>query len=106
MSLVDRLRETQHNSENPELFEEALTEAFQQLGARAVHKGGANEPDVFVEISSHGIVVDAKTTGRGEVIGEERVNFDALERYKENYGAECVVVVAFGFRRGAVRGYR
>ncbi|MCW4049087.1 MAG: hypothetical protein NWE89_05055 [Candidatus Bathyarchaeota archaeon] len=28
ISLIDRLLETQHDSENPKLFEEALTEAF------------------------------------------------------------------------------
>lgn len=102
MSPVDRLRETQHNSENPELFEEALTEAFQQLGARAVHKGGANEPDVLLEISGRRIVVDAKTT-KERVISEAYINFDALERYKEGYEAEHVGVVAVGFSKGYVR---
>ncbi|MEA1905085.1 MAG: hypothetical protein U9M97_04305 [Candidatus Hadarchaeota archaeon] len=102
MSFIDRLRETQHDSKNPELFEEALTEAFRQLGARATHKGGANEPDVLLEISGHSIVVEAKTTQRG-AINEAYINFDALERYEEGYKADALGVVAVGFSKGNVR---
>lgn len=102
MSLCDRLRETQHDSENPSLFEEVLAEAFQQLGLRAGHKGGANEPDVLLDLSGHKIVIDTKTT-KEKVISEGYINFDALERYKEAYGADLVAVVAVGFSGGNVR---
>lgn len=102
MSFIDNLLETQHDSENPGLFEEAITEAFQQLGAQAGHKGGANEPDVLLDISEYKIVIDTKTT-KEKSIGEGYINFDALERYKEDYGADIVAVVAVGFSRGNVR---
>jgi len=102
MSLIDRLRETQHDSENPRLFEKAVTEAFRQLVEQAVHKGGSNEPDVLLDISEYKIVIDTKTT-KEKSIGEGYINFDALERYKEDYGADLVAVVAVGFSRGNVR---
>ncbi|MCW4049138.1 MAG: hypothetical protein NWE89_05310 [Candidatus Bathyarchaeota archaeon] len=102
MSFIDNLLETQHDSENPRLFEKAVTEAFRQLVEQAVHKGGSNEPDVLLDISEYKIVIDTKTT-KEKVISEGYINFDALERYKEDYEADLVAVVAVGFSRGNVR---
>lgn len=102
MMLSKTLLKTQHNSEDPTLFEKALTSAFKKLGFDATHIGGRDKPDILINVFNHTIVVDAKTTKQTS-ISETYVNFDALERYKEHYEADRVGVVAVGFSRGAVR---
>jgi hypothetical protein len=101
MSLSDRLRKAQRDTENPVFFEETLTEAFKRLGFSSKHIGGRDEPDILLEALGHKIVIDAKTAL--EPIGEPRIGFPALERYKERYTADHVGVVAIGFRTGVVR---
>jgi len=101
MSFYDRLRRSQRDTGKPVLFEDALTEAFKRLGFSSKHIGGRDQPDIFLEILDRKIIIDAKTAT--DPIGEARVNFDALERYKRSYGADHVGVVAIGFTRGVVR---
>ena len=101
MSFYDRLRKAQRDTKNSLFFEEALTEAFKRLGFSSKHIGGRDEPDILLEVLGHKIVIDAKTAT--DPIGEARVNFDALERYKKSYRADHVGVVAIGFTRGVVR---
>ena len=96
--LIKKLRETERNSQNPTLFEETLTEAFKKLGFDdARHLGGRDEPDIIIE--SFKIVIDAKTTKEG-TINERYVNFPAMRRYREEYGAKHVGIVAPGFAQG------
>jgi len=93
--LIKKLRETERNSQNPTLFEETLTKAFKKLGFDdARHLGGRDEPDIIIE--SFKIVIDAKTTREG-TIKEGYVNFPAMRRYREKYGAKHVGIVAPGF---------
>jgi hypothetical protein len=101
MSLYDRLRKAQRDTENPIFFEETLTEAFKRLGFSSKHIGGRDEPDILLDVLGQKIVIDAKTAS--EPIGEPRIGFPALERYKERYRADHVGVVAIGFRKGVVR---
>jgi len=101
MSFIDRLRETQRDTKKPRLFEEVLTKAFEKLGFTSKHIGGRDEPDILLEILGHKIVIDAKTAT--DPIGEARINFDALERYKKSYRADHVSVLAIGFTSGVVR---
>lgn len=101
MSFSDRLREIQRDTKKPKLFEEVLTKAFERLGFSSEHIGGKDKPDVFLKVIGHKIVIDAKTAT--DPIGEPRINFDALERYKKSYGADHVGVVAIGFTMGVVR---
>ena len=101
MSFYERLLKTQRDTQNHTLFEEALTEAFKRLGFGSKHIGGKDEPDILLDVLGHKIVMDAKTAS--DPIGEARINFDALERYKKSYGADYVGVAAIGFTRGVVR---
>ncbi|HDN83760.1 MAG TPA: winged helix-turn-helix transcriptional regulator [Candidatus Altiarchaeales archaeon] len=96
--LIKKLRETERNSQNPTLFEETLTEAFKKLGFDdARHLGGRDEPDIIIE--SFKIVIDAKTTREG-TINEGYVNFPAMRRYREEYDAKHVGIIAPGFAQG------
>lgn len=98
--LVARLQRTQGDSENHESFERALQKAFQFLGFDAQHVGRRNEPDILIR--PHGVILDAKSTER-DVINEPAVNFNALRRYRDKYGAKYVGVVARGFSKGNIR---
>jgi len=100
--LCNTLRETQRDSEHPERFEQALFEAFKALGLKVEYLGGANEPDIILEVCNHKAIVDAKTTKEG-VISERYVNFDAMERYKAGYVADDMGIVAPGFSSGNIR---
>ena len=101
-ALVIKLKSAQRNSDNPAIFEEALTEVFDTLGFSAKHIGGRDEPDILLEILNHKIVVNAKTTKEG-VINPGYVDFDAEERNKERYEADYVGIVAPGFSEGNIR---
>lgn len=103
LPLCKELRESQRNSENPTIFEEVLVKAFQQLGFSAEHIGGRDEPDIFIN-NKFGIILDSKTTKEG-VISERYINFDAMDRYRENkeYRAKYIGVVAPGFSEGYIR---
>ncbi|WP_202319026.1 hypothetical protein [Archaeoglobus neptunius] len=47
--LIERLRESQRNSDDPTLFEKLLTEAFKILGFNdAKHLGGKDEADIII----------------------------------------------------------
>ena len=100
--LCDTLRETQRDSVHSERFEEALFEAFKALGLKVEYLGGANEPDIILEVSNHKVIVDAKTTKEG-VISERYVNFEGMERYKTRYVADDMSIVAPGFSTGNIR---
>jgi hypothetical protein len=99
--LVAKLKETQRNSGNPTLFEQVLVESFCALGFSAKHIGGQSEPDILIG-GDFNIILDSKTTKEG-VISERYINFDAMDRYKEKYGATHVGIVAPGFSDGYVK---
>jgi len=88
------LRQTQRDSDNPSQFEKAVAEAFSFLGFNTKHIGGRDEPDVLLEDIK--AIIDSKTTKEG-VISERYINFDAMERYRDNHFASFIAVVAPGF---------
>jgi hypothetical protein len=95
-----KLRQTQRDSDNPSQFEKAVAEAFSFLGFSTKHIGGRDEPDVLLEDIK--AVIDSKTTKEG-VISERYVNFEAMERYRDNHSASFLAVVAPGFSEGNIR---
>ena len=103
LPLCKDLREAQRDSNNPTVFEKALVKAFKELGFDAEHIGGRDEPDIFVN-DRFKIIIDSKTTKEG-VITERYINFDAMDRYKENekYKARFLCVIAAGFSEGYIR---
>lgn len=98
--LCVKLHETQRDSENPSQFEKAVAEAFSFLGFTTKHIGGKDEPDVLLEDIK--AIIDSKTTKEG-VISERYINFDAMERYRDNHSASFLAVVAPGFSEGNIR---
>lgn len=103
LPLCKDLREAQRDSNNPTVFEKALVKAFEELGLHAEHIGGRDEPDIFIN-DIFKIIIDSKTTKEG-VITERYINFDAMDRYKENekYKARFLGVIAAGFSEGYIR---
>lgn len=95
-----KLRETQRDSDNPSHFENAVAEAFSFLGFNTRHIGGKDEADVILEDIK--AVIDTKTT-KESVISERYINFDAMERYRNNHLASFTAVVAPGFSEGNIR---
>jgi hypothetical protein len=95
-----KLRETQRDSENPSNFEKAVAEVFTFLGFKTKHIGGRDEPDILLEDIK--VIIDSKTTKEG-VISERYINFDAMERYRDNYSASFLAVVGPGFSDGNIR---
>lgn len=98
--LVVKLREHQRDSDNPTQFEITVSEAFSFLGFKTRHIGGKDEPDVLLE--DVGAIIDSKTTKEG-VISERSINFDAMERYRDNHEATFLAVIAPGFSEGNIR---
>lgn len=95
-----RLRQTQRDSDNPSQFEKTVAKAFSFLGFRTKHIGGRDEPDVLLEDIK--AIIDSKTTKEG-VISERYVNFEAIERYRDNHSASFLAVIAPGFSEGNIR---
>lgn len=95
-----KLRQTQRDSDNPSQFEKAVAEAFSFIGFSTKHIGGRDEPDVLLEDIK--AVIDSKTT-KEAVISERYVNFEAMERYRDNHSASFLAVVAPGFSEGNIR---
>jgi len=103
MPLVNKLLETQRNSDDPTMFEKAIAEAFNFLGLQAKQIGGRDEPDILIEIDSYKIILDGKSTREGAITSETAIGFERLERYKEKYNASYIGVIAPGFSEGYIR---
>lgn len=101
-AICEALREKQRDSRHPKDFEKELCLAFNALQIDAKHLGGSNEPDIILHICNGRVTIDAKTKKEG-VIAENRVNFDAMERYRENDQPIATAVIAPGFSTGNIR---
>ena len=67
----------------------------------AKHLGGKDESDIIIKSAE--VMIDTKTTKEG-VINEGYVNFPAMRRYREKYGAKYIDIgiVASGFAQGNI----
>lgn len=101
-ALCDQLRTTQHDTENPILFEKAVASAFRALGFQAEHIGGPGDTDVDVHAllgdQSFSLVIDAKTSQPGRSKGS--INYDPLKNHQELHAADYAIVVAPAFAGG------
>ena len=65
----------------------------------AKHLDGKDESDIIIKSAE--VMIDTKTTKEG-VINEGYVNFPAMRRYREKYGAKYIGIVASGFSQGNI----
>ena len=103
LPIEERLLETQRNSDEPTMFEKAIAEAFNLFNLPAKQIGGRDEPDILLELGDDKIILDAKSTKKGDITSETAIGFERLERYKENYNARYIGVIGPGFSEGYIR---
>lgn len=103
--LPARLRAAAHSGTDATAFEEALAEAFRELGFEVVQIGGRSDTDVLVRAplgkDAYVAVVDAKSSRTGKV-PDTAINFASLRDHKERNRADYVMVIAPAFRKGKV----
>lgn len=102
-ALAKRLIDAATASEDAAGFEVALAAAFAYLGFRADRRSGSGDTDVLVVAplgeEAYAAVVDGKSSRHGRV-GNAQIEWFALERHKEQHGADHILVVAPGFSGG------
>jgi hypothetical protein len=102
--IAKKLRSSQHLSQEPSKFEDAIAESFVFLGFSTRQLGMPGDTDVLATAylgkeSSYSIVVDGKTT-QGERISERQISWDSLSDHKKNHHADFTVVVGVSFAGG------
>jgi len=102
IELSRELNKAQYQTDEPEIFEQILTDVFNYLGLNAKHLGGPNEPDIVVEYNGEKVTVDTKTLRKNSGATEQVIGFPAQKRYKKKYNAYKAAVVASSFRKGNV----
>jgi hypothetical protein len=104
MSICERLRRSQRKSESPTEFELAVTDALAFLFGRGnvEHLGGPNKPDVKLSFGGKSVVFDAKSDLQGRV-GDADPKWRVLQKYKQDYNSNQVVIVGESFTGGQIR---
>jgi hypothetical protein len=101
--IIDKLRETQHLSDESSKFEEAIAQAFALLGFSSEKLGQPGDTDVFVIAhlgdESYKIIIDGKTT-HAEKIAERQISWPSLTDHKKRRAADFIAVVAPSFPGG------
>lgn len=98
-SLEERLVAGSSDSKRPALFERTVSEAFEKLGFRVKHIGGAGNTDVLIESPIRGII-DCKSTADDSL---SQLNFSRLKRHKKENDATFLLVIGKDFNRAVVR---
>ncbi|MBV9279328.1 MAG: winged helix-turn-helix domain-containing protein [Chloroflexi bacterium] len=102
-ALCERLLTTQKQSSTPRNFEAALAEAFRFLGFDVQEQGKAGETDVLLDThigpDSYRVVVDAKAT-HGDKVGDNQINWLAINQHQRQAEADYAAVLGIGFRGG------
>jgi hypothetical protein len=103
--IARQLRDAVHSEK---MLEDAMGDALAFLGFRVHRKSGSGRTDVLAvahlgrqgeaeENRSYGIVCDAKSTSREEVIKADKVNPGPLRKHKKKENAKYILVVAPGY---------
>ncbi|MBL7074331.1 hypothetical protein ISS37_03715 [candidate division KSB1 bacterium] len=99
LTLEDRLKTSLRDSENPDNFENALCEFFNEIGFKARKIGGPGDTDVLVE-KPVSFIVDGKSTKSSSI---SRINFTRLKQHKKSHDADFILVVSVGFDPAVIR---
>ena len=101
--LINNLKGTQHLSQEPSKFEEALAQAFDFLGFSTQQLGKPGDTDVIAVAhlgnESYSVVIDGKTT-QGDKIIERQISWQSLLDHKKKRGAHFIAVVGPSFAGG------
>lgn len=101
--IIERLKETQLNSDSPNDFEEAIKNAFKFLGFEGELIGGSGDTDVLLTANigqeSFKVNVDGKTSKSGKII-DRQIDWISLRDHKRKNKADFVVVVGPSFSGG------
>src|SRR5581483_7892017 len=102
--IARQLRDAVHTEKE---LEDAIGDAMAFLGFRVRRKSGAGKTDILAiahlgrrgeeESRTYGVVCDAKSTAREEVIKADKVNPGPLRKHKKKENAKYILVVAPGF---------
>ena len=99
VSLEERLIASSSDSKHPTVFEKTVSEAFEKLGFRTKHIGGARNTDILIESPIRGIV-DCKSTAD---VSLSQLNFARLKRHKKENDGSFLLVIGKGFDRAVMR---
>lgn len=101
--IVNYLKESQFNSDNPSEFERAIAEAFTFLGFESRVIGGSGDTDVILNANigklSYKITIDGKTSKSGK-ISDRQIDWFSLRDHKNKNKANAVIVVGHEFAGG------
>ncbi len=101
--ISDRLERAAISGGTGKDLEEAVAAAFQFLGFDVELIGGSGNPDVLATAAmgerSYRLLLEAKSRASGS-LQQNDVNFQALEKQKQNASAQFVSVVAVSFSSG------
>lgn len=97
-ALEDRLIASSSDSKHPTIFEKIVSEAFEKLGFKVKHIGGAGNTDILIESPIRGII-DCKST-----IGTlNHINIPRLKRHKKDNDGTFLLIVSVDFERAVIR---
>jgi hypothetical protein len=86
-------------SDEPSLFEEAITSCFTFLGFTCERIGTAGNTDVLIS-SPYRMIIEAKTTKRDSI---NKIYFTRLKQHREKYGADKVIVISNDYDPSVIR---
>lgn len=101
-TIIMNLRLSSRDSSNPNCFENAIKEAFEFLGFKAIWLGGSGKTDVLLQAQtspkfSYSVAVDGKSTNSGNVT-EGAIDFDTLKEHRRLHDAQYTVVAGCSFQ--------
>jgi len=97
-TLEDKLIVSSSDSKHPINFEQAVSEAFEKLGFKVKHIGGAANTDILVESPIRGIIDCKSTTGK-----LNHINIPRLKRHKKENDGSFLLVVSVDFERAVIK---
>ena len=99
LTIENKLKASLRDSKNPDNFENALCEFFNEIGFAARKIGSPGDTDVLVE-KPVSFIVDGKSTKSSSI---SRINFTRLKQHKKLHDAEFILVVSAGFDPALIR---
>jgi hypothetical protein len=102
--IINDLVGSEHAASNPDMYEEAITNAFAYLGFDSKHIGKAGHTDVLAiaplgSTLKYTITIDGKSSSNDK-IPQRQISWDSLNEHKNENHADYAVVVAPGFAGG------
>lgn len=101
-SIITELRLASNDSMNPDRFEWAIQNAFEQLGFISKRLGGSGKTDVLIHTPgspkvAFSVAIDAKSTASDSVT-DSLVDFDTLTEHRKKHHANYSMVVGCAFK--------